>query len=124
MNNHVETIAVRKVIEDYKEGAFKADIEKLKSVFHKDAVMNGYLGPNAVMGTPAPFIEDIASAPSMESNGDNFQGEIESIHIEGNVASVVFSETGFRGEASLVDFFHLIKDDGKWYIISKAFTTV
>jgi hypothetical protein len=124
MNNHVETEAVRKVIENYQEGTYKADIEKLKSVFHEKAVMNGYIGPDLLMGDPAPFIDDIASAPSMESNGDSYQGEIESIHIEGNVATVVFSETGFRGEASLVDFFHLIKVEGNWYIISKTFTTV
>lgn len=124
MNNHVETEAVKKVMQNYIDGTYKADIEMLKGVFHENAVMNGYLGPHLLLGDPTPFIEDIGSAPSMESNGDPFQAEIESIHIEGDVASVVLSESGFRGEASLVDFFHLIKIDGKWYIISKAFTTV
>jgi len=124
MNDHVETTAVKKVIQDYMDGTYKADIEKLKGVFHEKAVMNGYLGPQLLVGDPTPFIEDMGSAPSMESNHDPFQAEIESIHIEGNVASVVLSESGFRGEASLVDFFHLIKIDGKWSIISKAFTTV
>ena len=39
-------------------------------------------------------------------------------------ASVIVSETGFRGEGTLVDFFHLIKVEGQWYIISKLFTTL
>jgi len=124
MNNHIETEAVKKVIQDYKDGTYKADVEKLRSVFHESAVMNGYLGPNILLGDPTPFIEDMASMPSMETNGDPFQGEIESIYIQGNVASVIFSESNFRGEASLVDFFHLIKIDGTWYIVSKLFTTV
>lgn len=124
MNNHIETEAVKKVIQDYKDGTYKADIEKLKGVFHEKAVMNGYLGPDLILADPTPFIEDIASAPSMESNNDPFQGEIESIYIAGDVASVIFSESGFRGEASLVDFFHLIKTDGEWHIVSKLFTTV
>lgn len=124
MNSHVETAAVKKVIQDYIEGTYLANIEKLKSVFHEKAVMNGYLGPDPLLAEPSVFIQDIAGSPSMESKGDPYNAEIESIRIEGNVASVVVSETGFRGDAVLVDFFHLIKTDGAWRIISKLFTTI
>ncbi len=124
MNNHVETKAVKQVIQNYMDGTYKAEIDKLKGVFHEKAVMNGYLGPDCLIADPSGFVADIASAPSMESKGDPYQAEIESIRIEGNVASVIVSETGFRGEGTLVDFFHLIKVDGKWSIISKLFTTL
>jgi len=124
MNNHIETEAVKKVIQNYIDGTYDADTEKLKGVFHGKAVMNGYLGPDLLMGDPSPFIADIASAPSMKSVNDPYRAEIESICIEGDVAAVTLSESGFRGEASLVDFFHLIKEDGEWYIVSKLFTTV
>jgi hypothetical protein len=124
MNNHKETTAVLEVIKKYKEGTYNADTALLKEVFHEKAVMNGYLGPNPLIGDPSAFIDDMGGSPSMASNGDPFQGEVESIRIEGNVASVVFSETGFRGEGVLVDFFHLIKTDGRWSIISKLFTTI
>jgi hypothetical protein len=124
MNNHVETTAILKVINDYKEGTYKADTETLKGVFHEKAVMNGYLGPNLLIDHPSAFIADIGNNPSMASNSDPYQGEIESIHIEGNAAAVTLSETGFRGDGKLVDFFHLIKTGGKWQIISKLFTTV
>lgn len=124
MNNHTETLLVKQVIQNYMDGTYQAEIEKLKSVFHPNAVMNGYLGPECVLATPAAFVEDIASAPSMASQGDQYQAEIESIRIEGNVAAVVVSETGFRGSATLVDFFHLIKENGEWKVISKLFTTL
>jgi hypothetical protein len=124
MNSHSETTAIRKIISDYKEGAYKADVSLLKSVFHEKAVMNGFLGPEPLIGDPSGFIADIGGAPSMESRNDPYQAEIESIRIEGNVASVILSETGFRGSGVLVDFFHLIKTGGKWRIISKLFTTV
>ena len=124
MNNHVESKAVKQVIQNYMDGTYKAEIDKLKGVFHEKAVMNGYLGPDCLIADPSGFVADIASAPSMESKGDPYQAEIESIRIEGNVASVIVSETGFRGEGTLVDFFHLIKVDGKWSIISKLFTTL
>lgn len=124
MNNHEETTAVLDVIRRYKEGTYNADGSMLAGVFHEKAVMNGYLGPNLLIGDPAPFIKDMVGAPSMASAGDPYQGEVESIRIEGPVASVVLSETGFRGKGVLVDFFHLIKVEGKWTIISKLFTTV
>ena len=124
MNNHAETTAVKKVIEAYMTGTYRADVPMLESVFHPRAVMNGYLGPDKILGTPALFIQDMASAPSMEANGDSYQAEIEQIRIDGNIATVIVSETGFRGSACLVDHFHLIKEDGSWHIISKLFTTV
>ena len=124
MNNHVESKAVRQVIQNYMDGTYKKDIPMLKGVFHEKAVMNGYLGPDVLLADPSGFIADIESSPSMAENNDPYQGEIESIRIEGNVASVIVSETGFKGSGTLVDFFHLIKVDGKWAIISKLFTTI
>ena len=124
MNNPVEEKAVRELIERYVEGTYQADIEKLKGVFHEKAVMNGYLGPNLLIGDPTPFIEDMGGSPSMQSNNDPYKAEITNIFIEGNVASVVLYETGFRGEASLVNYHHCIKTDGEWKIISKLFTTL
>jgi hypothetical protein len=124
MNNHVETKAVLEVIQNYKDGTYKADIEKLKGVFHEKAVMNGYLGPDLLLADPSGFIADMGGNPSMESRKDPYQAEVESIYIQGNVAAVILSESGFRGSGELVDFFHLIKTEGKWHIISKLFTTV
>ena len=123
MNNHVEEEAVKEVIVKYIDGTYYADTEKLKSVFHENAVMNGYLGPTLLLSDPSPFIEDIASQPSMQSSNDPYHAEIKSITVEGNVASVAIFETGFRGEAAFVDFFHLIKTNGNWSIVSKLFTT-
>ncbi|MDR2156717.1 MAG: nuclear transport factor 2 family protein [Clostridiales Family XIII bacterium] len=124
MNNHVETAAVMKVIQAYKDGTYCGEADTLKGVFHDRAVMNGFLGPDILIGDPAPFIEDIGATPSMRDNGDPYRAEVESIRIEGNVASVILSETGFRGAGVLVDFFHLIKEDGAWKIVSKLFTTL
>lgn len=124
MNDHVESKAVRQVIENYKDGTYTKNIDMLKGVFHEKAIMNGYLGPDVLLADPSGFIADIANSPSMEENKDPYQGEIEAIRIEGNVASVIVSETGFKGAGTLVDFFHLIKTDGEWKIISKLFTTL
>lgn len=124
MNNHVEMKAVKEVIERYISASYTADVDALKSVFHEKAVMNGYLGPDCVLADPSAYVADIAGAPSMESAGDSYDAQIESIYVEGNVASVVVSETGFRGEGVLVDVFQLIKVEDEWKVISKLFTTL
>jgi len=124
MSNHTEEEAVKELIQRYIDGTYEADGEKLRGVFHEKAVMNGYLGPNLLTGDPAPFIEDMTGSPSMKSNNDPYETEIKYLVIEGNAASLALYETGFRGDASLVDFFHCIKTDGEWKIISKLFTTM
>lgn len=116
--------AVRKVIDKYMEGTFKADVETLKGCFHANAVMNGYLGEMFLKGSPEPFFSDIGSKPSMESGGVPYKGEIVSLEIQGKVASVTLTEQGFPNGMSFVNYFHLVEDNGNWEITSKTFTTV
>ena len=124
MDIQQETLAVKEVVQNYIEGTYEADIKKLEHVFHKKAVMNGYLGQELVLATPEAFIEDIKSAPSMASQKDPYKAEIEFVQLNGEIATVILSEKGFRGEGALVDHFHLVKENGEWKIISKLFTTV
>jgi hypothetical protein len=124
MNNHEEADKVLEVVRNYQDATFKGDAARLRGLFHEKAVMNGYLGPDLLIGGPEPFFQDMASAPSMEAAGDPYKGLVESIRVEGGAASVVFSETGFRGSASIVDFFQLIRVGGEWKIIAKLFATV
>ncbi len=123
MSYEKDVEAVKAVIQNYIDGTFKADIALLESVFHKGAIMSGYLADQLIVATPALFIEDIRSQPSMESNQDPFSAEITSLKVTGSIANVVVKETGFRGSGCLEDHFHLIKD-GEWKIISKTFTTI
>lgn len=124
MNNHIETEKIKEVIRNYSEGTFEADAAKLEKAFHPNAVMNGFLGGEMLIATPKAFIEDMVSNPSMASENSPYNLEIESIRIEGDIADVIISQTGFRGSTSFVDCFHMIKADGEWKIISKLFTTL
>lgn len=124
MNDHKEMKAIRIIIDKYIAGTYEGDIDKLRDVFDKKAVMNGYLGSNIVIGTPELFIKDIASSVSMKENCTQYNAEIESMRIDGNIATVCLTETGFRGDGTMVNQFHLIKREGKWRIISKLFTTI
>ncbi|EOS67001.1 nuclear transport factor 2 family protein [Oscillibacter sp. 1-3] len=122
MNNSVEE--VREVLERYIKGTYTADIPMLESVFHIEARMTGYLGDQLLIGTPAPFIEDMGSQASMKEQGIPYQAEVRDVEVNGSVAKATVHETGFRGSAELVDHFHLLCENGEWKIISKTFTTI
>lgn len=115
---------IREVLERYMEGTYTANIPMLESVFHKEARMVGYLGDQLLIGTPAPFIEDMGSQPSMKELGHNYQAEVQDLEVNGNVARASVHETGFRGNGELIDHFHLLCENGEWKIISKTFTTI
>ena len=118
-----EEAAVRMVVQQYIDGTYQGDVKALKDCFHPKAVMNGYLGDQLLVGGPEPFFENIENNPSMAEGGAPYQGEIASLDVVGNVASVTIKETGFGGTMVFTDYFHLLKDQGEWKIISKTFTT-
>lgn len=123
MNNQ-DVERVRAVVQRYIDATYQADIPALKSCFHREARMTGYLGDTLQIGTPQPFFDDMGSAPSMESKGDPYHAEIRSLSVTGSIASAVVYETGFRGNGVLEDHFQLILEQGEWSIISKNFTTL
>lgn len=125
MTNYEELAAVKETINKYIDGSFKANVDLLKSLFHEDARMAGYLGDRLLVGGPEPFFEDLKSRPSMYEKNEPYSAEIIYINITGAIANVILYEAGFFGEACIENHFHLIKDkSGEWKIIAKTFTTV
>ena len=120
---NLDNDAVRKVVQQYIDNTFKGDVNVLKACFHPEAVMNGFLNGQLIMGGPEPFFEQMENSPSMADGGAPYNGEIVKIEVVGDVASVTLKETGFAGTMSFTDFFHLLKENGQWKIISKTFTT-
>lgn len=119
-----DTAAVQACIDNYIHGTFDGDIEQLKGCFAPQAVMNGFLNGDMLRSTPQPFIDDIASGPSMKEQGCDYKAEILSVRITGEIASAVVRETGFRNTVNMENHFHLMKIEGQWKIVSKLFTTL
>jgi hypothetical protein len=118
MNDPSEIEAVREVIERYIEGS-KGDVEILRTAFHPNATMTGYLGGNLMLGTPEPFFDVVTSTVTSES-ASSYKAEIQSIEVVGQAATATLVESGFLG-SDFTDFFQLIHDDEGWRIISKTF---
>ncbi|MEI8189788.1 MAG: nuclear transport factor 2 family protein [candidate division NC10 bacterium] len=116
--------AVRKVMEEYVDATFRADVGVLRSTFHPAACMAGYLGDELLVGTPEPFFDDMGSRPSMAESNAPYKADVSAIQVAGRVASATVEESGFFGAMSFVNFFHLLNVDGDWKIVSKTFQSL
>ena len=110
--------AVREVIDLYIKGS-AGDVELLRSIFHSDALMNGYFNGHLGIGSPEPFFAEVAKLEGGKP-GKEYAGEIESIEVMGHVATARLVETDLLG-SDFVDFFHLIRVGDEWKIISKTY---
>jgi len=96
-------------------------VERLQAIFHPDARMSGFLGDQCLVGSPQPFFDAVRSAAGSGAPSD-YGTEITSVAVSGRVAAVTLEERGFLG-MDFVDYFHLVKFDDGWKIVSKTFTT-
>jgi Putative lumazine-binding len=119
-----DVAAVRAVVERYVDATYRADIEQLRGTFHPGAAMAGYLGDDLLVGTPEPFFADMGSRPSMAGTDVAFKAEITSIQVAGRTAAVTLEEDGLFGAFRFVNFFHLLKIDGEWQLVSKTFASL
>jgi hypothetical protein len=115
--------AVRNVVQQYVDGTYKGDAAALRACFHAQAVMNGYLQDQLLLGSPEPFFENIESQPPMVETDAPYSAEITQVDVTGNVASVTLRETGYASTIAFTNYFHLIKQQDEWKILSKTFTT-
>lgn len=111
---------VQRIAEAYIKATYEGDVVVLRELFHKTAVMNGFLGGQLVIGSPEPFFSQLEGNPSLKSAGAPYQAKIEHSHCSGKIGSVTIAETGF-GDMSFTNYLHLLFADGKWTIVSKTF---
>lgn len=118
-----ESAAIRHVLQQYINGSYTADTDLLKTCFHPDALMAGYLDGALDVGTPQPFYDELEATKSSKDAGENYQAEIGFIHIAGRIASAAIVEDSLLG-VDYVNHFHLLKIEGQWRIVSKIYTDV
>ncbi len=118
-----EYAAVRRVLEQYFEASYTANVPLLKTLFHPDALMSGYYDGELGIGTPEPYYEDLMAATSSKDAGEQYEAEIAFIHIAGAIASAGIVEDNLLG-LNYVNHYHLLKIEGEWRIISKIYAIV
>lgn len=124
LNTNVDEKKIVEVVKEYMDAVYCADVDTLKTIFHEEASMNGYLGDTMLIGTPQPFYDDIASKPSMKQDKIDCTYNITSLCVRGKIAAVRMHVYNFYGVCDVIDAFHMLNVDGAWRIVCKTFTTV
>ncbi|MGR3469296.1 MAG: nuclear transport factor 2 family protein [Shimia sp.] len=116
MSRTTDPAAVREILDAYTTATRARDVEALKAVFHENAVMSGYLGPDLLVGSPQPFFDFLAG----NEVAPDYTSQVLGIEVTGNIAVATVAEDNLFG-MSFVNHFHLVKGNGGWTITSKLF---
>lgn len=120
MSETKEADLARAVIQEYVDACAAGSAERLRAIFHDNALMSGYMMGEYLMGSAEPFFHAVENPPPGADAGGAYQAEITHVEVSGPVASITLKEAGFMG-VNFTDYFHLAKVNDKWKIISKTF---
>jgi hypothetical protein len=110
--------AVAALVQMYIDGAARADVELLREAFLESARMYGYEKDVHFDVPIQDFFEEVASLPVP---GPGFRSHVVSMNIVGDAGVAVLAEDDYQG-MNYVNFFSLVKLEGRWRIANKTFT--
>ena len=118
-----ELSSIRKVIDLYIDGIENGKVESLRQAFHPQSSMYGYKGDDLYI-TPIEGLYDYVAntTPPAKAGeaGEGYECTITSISVAGNAASVDMAMDCYHYH-EWMDYFQLLKVDGRWWIVSKVF---
>jgi hypothetical protein len=118
-----ELESISKVVDLYIDGVKNGNLDLLRQAFHRHSSMFGYKGKELFI-TPVEGLYDYVASttPPAQANGagDAYTCRITSISVAGNAASVEMAMDGYH-EHDFMDYFQMLKVDGRWWIVSKLF---
>ena len=105
------------IVDNYTLGTKNRDIDLLKSIFHEDCIMTGYLGPDFLNGSTEPFYDALRN----NEIGPDYTSETTELNVTDRIATATVVEKNLLG-LDFTSHFHLAQQpDGQWLITSKLF---
>lgn len=109
--------AVAKAAEKFVRSVAEGDSKYAKELFVDEAVLFGYLDGKLEHGSIEQFYRNVDSVP-----GDkNFKARIDVILVEETLAVVRILEEGWGGRIDFTDVLLMLKLDGEWKCVAKAY---
>lgn len=109
--------AVAKAAELFVKSVAEGNSEHAKKLFTDDAVLFGILNGEMEHGSIQQFYTNVDTV-----GGDsNFKARIDVLDVEETVAVVRVLEEGWGGSIDFTDFLLLLKIDGEWKCVAKAY---
>lgn len=109
--------AIIGLLNNYFDGLFEGDVAKLRSIFHEDAWLKG----NNYRKTRDEWLTAVADRPIPRDEGMKFAFNIQSLEIVGDQA---MAKVDVPLAAHFIDYLGLLKEEGRWRIVSKMFTVL
>lgn len=118
-SNTTSDLAVIEVIlQGYFDGLYHGDVIKLTSLFHPDA----WLKAPGVRRSLAQWLEDVATRSTPAELNKPFLFKILSIDVVQDQAMAKIHCPLF--DFNYIDFLGLLKEEGKWKIVTKMYTDI
>ena len=109
--------AVAKAAELFVKSVPEGNSDHAKKLFTDDAVLFGILNGEIERGSIAQFYRNVDTVGA----GANFKARIDVLAVEETVAVVRVLEEGWGGSIDFTDFLLLLKIDGEWKCVAKAY---
>lgn len=109
--------AVKAAAEKFVRSVAEGNSEFARSLFTDDAVLFGILDGELEHGSIEQFYDNVDSVAA----GDSFKARIDVMAVEETVAVVRVLEEGWGGRIDFTDFLLLLKLDGEWKAVAKAY---
>jgi len=118
MRNEIkEYEAVQKAAEKFVKSVAEGNSEYAKTLFTDDAVLFGILDGVLEHGSIEQFYRNVDTVGA----GDGFKARIDVLAVEETVAVVRVLEEKWGGRIDFTDYLLLLKLDGEWKCVAKAY---
>lgn len=113
---------IEKIIQDYFNGIYYGDIDKLDHVFYENVYLHGDINSKEYLKSKAAYLEGVKKRKSPDQLGEKFEMKILGIEIIGNVgvAKLHVPMLGYN----YYDFLSFSKINEEWKIVGKIFSHV
>jgi hypothetical protein len=118
MQNFEDLAAIRSAVGVYLEGMIYGQDERLRGIMHSQCMQVGHIGSELEFISRDQFIEEIKHEVR-QAAGTQITYDIPMIDITGDIAIAKVQDACFG--SIWTDYLTLLKRDGHWIIIMKAF---
>ena len=109
--------AVEKAAEKFVKSVSEGNRENAKELFIDEAVLFGYLDGDLEHGSIEQFYDNVDSVAA----GDEFNARIDVLLLEETLAVVRVLEESWGGRIDFTDVLLMLKMDGEWKAVAKAY---
>ena len=112
--------AIRALAGAYFDGLYDGDVARLTGVFHERSRLHAMLDGKLTEIAFAPYMTVIAGRPSPRSQGAERADQLIAIQ-QTTADTALLTVSVLIADKSYTDHLSLIKDGGRWQIISKVY---